>query len=273
MYISGFQQKEFQNCYELFESNFIFIMRESIVDVVKLDIESLKPYNNVIEFFEKNRTFEQKFENLIDEILLSLRNRTKFLRHELKISFINNQGVFFSDLYPDVREAMLFGDFVYDLNNDYMYSEERDLPLFNYAFKIYFDYYITLRDCIDSEYKNISSDSSQSNILQDAVNSSLFEDLSLYTTNISDFDSIVNRINSYFITGSAITWKPVRIKRGCKKKVCKIMGEVWKHYKTEAITFEYLLYYPYLFECIKSEEIDSSSSLAECNIYKYSMGN
>lgn len=279
MYINGFQQKEFQNCYELFESNFIFIIRDSLREIGSLEIESLKPFKSTIDYFEKNGTFEQKFENLIDEILFAFENRTKYLRDELKIDFIENQNNFFNELYPDLREAILFHNFVCDLNNDYMYNEERDLPLFNYSFKIYLDYYLTLKDCIDCEYNNYIADIKQASVTDvivnqiNVINNNLFEELRTYLVNESDFDSIVNRVNAYFTNDSPITGNPVRMKRAHKKKICKIMGELWKFYKNEAITFDYLLYYPNLFDCIKFEEIDSTRGLAESNIYKYSMGN
>jgi hypothetical protein len=278
MYLSGFQQKEFTNCFELFESNFIYIVKKSVYKMSKLTTEQFEPYSSPLDYLEKTELLERDFENLIDEIIYALKSRVQYFRADLKEKFILNQFNFFEELYPDTREGMLFEEFVRAMNDDVMYEEQRDLHVFNHAFKQYVNYYLTLGEIIKSDFSYSTGTvapllEDEQGIVFNSIEEGLIDELNEYLVNTNDLKSLKIRIFRFFNEGAEITYSPVSIKRRSKSKICKIMGDIWKHYKTEAISFEYLSIYPNLFDCIKPEEINTTQRLADCNIYKYSMGN
>jgi hypothetical protein len=137
---------------------------------------------------------------------------------------------------------------------------------------------VTLNEIIISDYEFTDTQhesviSINHSIAIDTDLNEIYNEFNECLFNNNDLDSLKIRIHNYFVEGKEVANNPVRINRGNKSKICKIMGDIWKHFKTEAISFEYLSIYPDLFDCIKPEEINTNQGLANCNIYKYSMGN
>ena len=71
MYLDGYQQKTISNSFKLFESYFISIIKNEILQVMKLDEMQLREYESITDFAMKNNILSIRFEKLIDEILES----------------------------------------------------------------------------------------------------------------------------------------------------------------------------------------------------------